>query len=188
MQAVPSRHHAMERGGCVRTRPGVLRPRLSPLLLPTGGRLLLWGPQVRGECPKCVGPQPQSALPNPAPAQVLTPLPLAGISKNRWIHHTSFLWDMHPDNMDCLTLPPNMPAYRESRGHEEFLTLLKDHVSTPDAFLESLPGALQDNFMLQNSSWEAFQAEAATPGKDTRIATVPVSLAGLRQDGTAEQR
>ena len=112
---------------------------------------------------------------------------LAGISKQRWIHHTSFLWDMDPDNMACLTLPPNMPEYRESRSHEAFLTLLKHHVPSPEAFLESLPQALSRCFTLKDSSWEAFQAEAATPSTDTRIATVPVDLVGLRQDGSSSQ-
>jgi len=34
------------------------------------------------------------------------------ITKNRWIHHTSFLWDYDVKNMDYLKLPMRAPTYR----------------------------------------------------------------------------
>ncbi|PNX77271.1 lipoate-protein ligase A-like protein [Trifolium pratense] len=34
------------------------------------------------------------------------------ITKNRWIHHTSFLWDYEVKNMSYLKLPAKAPKYR----------------------------------------------------------------------------
>jgi hypothetical protein len=46
------------------------------------------------------------------------------IVKNGWIHHTSFLWDYHPDNMRYLQLPHKRPVYRGDRPHDDFLMRL----------------------------------------------------------------
>lgn len=37
------------------------------------------------------------------------------ISKNRFLHHTSFLWDFDSRNMELLAHPPKAPKYREVR-------------------------------------------------------------------------
>lgn len=34
------------------------------------------------------------------------------ITKNRWVHHTSFLWDYEAKNMSYLKLPAKAPQYR----------------------------------------------------------------------------
>lgn len=49
------------------------------------------------------------------------------IKKDRWLHHTSFLWDYEEQNMSYLKVPKKQPKYRENRGHEAFLTKLKAH-------------------------------------------------------------
>jgi lipoate-protein ligase A len=33
------------------------------------------------------------------------------ITKNRWVHHTSFLWDYDVKNMDYLKIPKRAPEY-----------------------------------------------------------------------------
>ena len=38
------------------------------------------------------------------------------ITKNRWLHHTSFLWDFEPASMRLLRLPARAPAYRAVRA------------------------------------------------------------------------
>lgn len=50
------------------------------------------------------------------------------ISRERWVHHTSFLWDFAPRNMALLRLPAKRPEYRADRPHAEFLTPLKHHL------------------------------------------------------------
>lgn len=59
------------------------------------------------------------------------------IQKDRWLHHTSFLWDYSLDNMHHLLLPQKRPQYRLDRSHEAFLTRLKYHAQTPEVLLES---------------------------------------------------
>jgi lipoate-protein ligase A len=48
------------------------------------------------------------------------------IKKDRWLHHTSFLWDYKDANMTYLQLPAKRPKYRQDRGHQEFLCRIKD--------------------------------------------------------------
>lgn len=43
------------------------------------------------------------------------------IKKGRWLHHTSFLLDFSPQNMNHLQLPTRKPKYRGNRSHSEFL-------------------------------------------------------------------
>ncbi len=34
------------------------------------------------------------------------------ITKQRWLHHTSLLWDFDPENMALLKHPERVPEYR----------------------------------------------------------------------------
>lgn len=56
------------------------------------------------------------------------------ITKSRFVHHTSFLFDYNPENMKGLKHPPREPAYRDKRNHSDFLTSLKSHFQTPHHF------------------------------------------------------
>ncbi|KAG7672404.1 hypothetical protein Ndes2526B_g09084 [Nannochloris sp. 'desiccata'] len=47
------------------------------------------------------------------------------ISKDRWLHHTSFLWDYEQHRMELLKHPPRAPEYRAGRDHSEFIVPLK---------------------------------------------------------------
>lgn len=60
------------------------------------------------------------------------------IRKERWVHHTTFLWDYCPNNMDYLLMPKKQPAYRQNRPHSEFLTRLKDHLPSKETFITAL--------------------------------------------------
>lgn len=44
----------------------------------------------------------------------------------RWLHHTSLLWDFQQESMDYLKMPPKRPLYRSDRKHQDFLCRLKD--------------------------------------------------------------
>jgi len=70
------------------------------------------------------------------------------IKKNRWLHHTSFLWDYDPLLMSCLKHPLKKPAYRQDRDHEAFICRLKDYLSTPETFFTRLRHALSHQFEL----------------------------------------
>lgn len=50
------------------------------------------------------------------------------ISKNRWIHHTSFLIDFDDGHMNnYLAMPKKRPDYRKDREHGEFMVRLKEY-------------------------------------------------------------
>lgn len=59
------------------------------------------------------------------------------ITKSRFVHHTSFLWDMDLEKMKGLKHPPREPAYRKKREHSQFLTALKSHFKTPLEFFDA---------------------------------------------------
>jgi lipoate-protein ligase A len=80
------------------------------------------------------------------------------IKKERWLHHTSFLWDYSLKRMELLLLPTKRPKYRESRSHEEFLCKLKAYAKSPDALIDQLKTSLVKRFYISNfdlTKWEA---------------------------------
>lgn len=60
------------------------------------------------------------------------------IQKQRWVHHTSFLWDFAPSLMEYLLLPPKRPTYRKDRDHTDFLIPLKEFYPTKSQFFLNL--------------------------------------------------
>jgi lipoate-protein ligase A len=64
------------------------------------------------------------------------------IKKDRWLHHTSFLWDYSESNMEYLLLPKKRPQYRQDRAHQDFLCRLKQHAKDPQILIEQLKAEL----------------------------------------------
>lgn len=60
------------------------------------------------------------------------------LSKNRWLHHTSFLWDFDPHSMQYLQMPAKTPGYREGRSHKDFLCPLKHWIPSKEILLEKI--------------------------------------------------
>lgn len=67
------------------------------------------------------------------------------ISRDRWLHHTSFLWDYNSQLMGLLKHPPRTPEYRGGRSHEEFIMRLKDIVPERNALVDDLCKCLEMN-------------------------------------------
>lgn len=54
---------------------------------------------------------------------------ITGGRTNRWVQHTSFLWDYEREHMDqYLKLPTKIPEYRKKRAHGDFLCKLSDRL------------------------------------------------------------
>lgn len=68
------------------------------------------------------------------------------LSKNRWLHHSSLLWDYSPHKMEYLLMPPKMPAYRQQRNHTDFLCTLKQHFLSQDVFKSKMLHAIRKKF------------------------------------------
>ncbi|OWZ21169.1 hypothetical protein PHMEG_0004322 [Phytophthora megakarya] len=80
------------------------------------------------------------------------------LSKGRWLHHTSFLWDFDPKNMEYLTNPARQPKYRQQRSHLDFLCPLKDvlkkECANRDKFERELVSELAQNFEIEDVALE----------------------------------
>jgi len=70
------------------------------------------------------------------------------IRKDRWLHHSSLLWDYDPNMMNYLLPPPKMPSYRKERSHEDFLCRLKDHLASPHHLIHKINQQLQKAFQV----------------------------------------
>lgn len=70
------------------------------------------------------------------------------IAKERWLHHTSLIWDYNPQLMKLLKIPRKTPAYREKRNHEEFLCKLKEVIPEKASFYRNFLQALEEYFEL----------------------------------------
>lgn len=70
------------------------------------------------------------------------------IKKQRWLHHTSFLWDFDPEKMNYLKLPEKRPQYRQDRPHNSFLTTLKQHFPSKHELIDQLKKTLSEKFQI----------------------------------------
>jgi lipoate-protein ligase A len=60
------------------------------------------------------------------------------IKKDRWLIHTSFLWDYDLSRMELLKHPAKTPQYREGRSHEEFVCRLSDYLKDQKEWIKGL--------------------------------------------------
>jgi len=70
------------------------------------------------------------------------------IQKDRWLHHTSFLFDYQNENMEYLQLPEKRPTYRKNRTHTDFLCRLKDHAPSKEHLIDQLKIELNKRFQV----------------------------------------
>lgn len=64
------------------------------------------------------------------------------IKKDRWLVHTSFLWDYDPERMNLLKHPAKTPPYRQGRSHEEFVCRLSDHFESREDWIQKIKNHL----------------------------------------------
>ncbi|KAI3927361.1 hypothetical protein MKX01_027592 [Papaver californicum] len=83
------------------------------------------------------------------------------ITKNRWIHHTSFLWDYETKNMAYLKQPRRIPEYRSERNHLEFICPMKEYMPR-SAFIEKTVSSVGSRFLVVPTSLEAIGAHSGT--------------------------
>ena len=75
------------------------------------------------------------------------------ITKDGWLHHTSFLWNFHQENMAYLSLPNKRPDYRGDRDHSEFLVTLSSTYGTlrPADLFASMRQSCDDTFDVEDA-------------------------------------
>lgn len=89
------------------------------------------------------------------------------IKKDRWLHHTSFLWDFQSQRMECLLYPKKTPSYRMGRGHDDFLCRLKEYLPSKEMFPARLKSALAGCYDLQEASLEETLSLVRLPHRQT---------------------
>ncbi len=72
------------------------------------------------------------------------------MTKKRWLHHTSFLWDYQEEKMGYLKMPTKTPQYRQQRSHTEFLDKLKNHFTHMPEIVDRVKSRLNDQFHVRN--------------------------------------
>jgi len=103
------------------------------------------------------------------------------VSRDRWVHHTSFLWSFDPKNMELLQMPEKRPEYRRSRSHEEFLTpigsLIRNCNVTRTDFVDALLHQLSDNWDIRSIALDEAQLVEQRPQALERRTNTFVTLA-----------
>lgn len=95
------------------------------------------------------------------------------LCKNRWLHHSSLLWDYEDAHMDYLLMPPKTPKYREKRPHGDFLCRLKEHFPDKKLMENRILRALENRFIICPASYSAVKQIIL---KDHRKATQVVHV------------
>ena len=83
--------------------------------------------------------------------------------KERWLHHSTFLWDWNLQHMQQLLHPPRAPVYRQGRSHDAFLCRLSDHLPVRTTFHTRLIATLRDHFTIEVVSPTTVAALTAHP-------------------------
>lgn len=89
------------------------------------------------------------------------------LCKERWLHHTSFLWDFDPLMMRYLLQPKKMPAYRQDRPHGAFLSKLCDYIESPHHFTLGIINYLHIKFSLDSLPLSAVKDILLRPHRQT---------------------
>lgn len=76
------------------------------------------------------------------------------IKKDKWLHHTCFLWDFNKKNMQFLQIPSKAPTYRCNRNHQDFLCCIKNHFPSKQIFISKIIEKLEENYSLEQISLE----------------------------------
>jgi len=91
------------------------------------------------------------------------------IKKNRFVHHTTFLWDFKDKQMEYLLHPPKSPPYRSGRHHSDFLCRLKDHLSSKESFFSSIKSTLSNHYDLSETTLETITPYLEIPHRKATI-------------------
>ncbi|MEI6242675.1 MAG: lipoate--protein ligase family protein [Chlamydiota bacterium] len=75
--------------------------------------------------------------------------------KDRFLQHTSFLWDYSKENMSYLLPPPKSPMYRKNRLHSDFLCRMEPFLKDKNGCFQSFEKELSRRFDVQNISLES---------------------------------
>ena len=67
-------------------------------------------------------------------------------SRNRGVHHVSFLWSWQEERMAFLRMPQRQPVYRAEREHGAFCNRLSKYFSSRNIFIDAILRAVEKGF------------------------------------------
>lgn len=85
------------------------------------------------------------------------------LKKDRWLHHTTFLWKYEQERMRHLLHPKKTPQYRAGRDHFDFLCQLHEHLASKDLFVEKIKETLSLRYTVHPMSLEEAHKVALIP-------------------------
>ena len=91
------------------------------------------------------------------------------LRKDRWLQHTTFLWNYKEEKMDYLLHPAKTPRYREGRSHQDFVCRLNDHLTDKETFFQLLKSELKNRFELIELSLEDALSLVEKPHRKSTI-------------------
>lgn len=95
------------------------------------------------------------------------------IKKDRFVHHTTFLWDFEKRSMEYLLHPKKTPTYRQGRPHTDFLCRLKEHLPSKTHFITSIIESFSKKYTVVETSLNPLIPLLKQPHRKT---TVPFSV------------
>eukprot|EP00916_Digyalum_oweni_P011259 GHVL01018768.1.p2 GENE.GHVL01018768.1~~GHVL01018768.1.p2 ORF type:complete len:138 (+),score=26.56 GHVL01018768.1:993-1406(+) len=70
------------------------------------------------------------------------------MSKNQFVHHTSFLWNANIQKMEAiLAMPERQPKYRDSRSHKDFVGGVQSLLQGQFSSMDDLRCCIEENFI-----------------------------------------
>lgn len=91
------------------------------------------------------------------------------ITKDRWLHHSTFLWDYSTELMDCLRVPKRIPEYRKHRPHSDFLCTLKEFLPRQEEFHEKVVSHLSSKYIVKHVSLEEIKDILELPHRKSTV-------------------
>ena len=91
------------------------------------------------------------------------------ITKDRFVHHTTFLWDFEDHLMDYLLYPKKTPTYRQGRTHIQFLCKLREIFPSKEDFFNHIIQAFSKNFNLVTISLKSLFPLINQPHRKTTL-------------------
>lgn len=80
------------------------------------------------------------------------------ITKDRFVHHSTLLWDYSETLMDILSFPHKVPEYREKRTHRDFVCRLKDVLPDKQIFIAGIRQTLEEMFVVEEVSLNSLES------------------------------
>lgn len=89
------------------------------------------------------------------------------LRKERWLHHTTFLWDYDEKMMDYLLHPKKTPAYRQGRSHRDFICRLSEYQTDKNQLISGFKKALASRFPLKEIDIEELKSLQSLPHRQS---------------------